>query len=210
MNKLNIFLKKNIFARPGLKFNSTLISIINKKFASGHGPNADHASEGGDHDAHGHGHHVEEDYHVKHFNRVSYNKKLSNAEREKIPFIDYLNDPDTDWIKPRFNFHNPLKRYEVLVPYERIAQDRESILLDRTEIQARIYNLLRQFDFKPLEEIDFDGDYEKDLGLDSLEWTALVTSIEHEFNTAFEDTLYDHFRTINDFVKLIEKDYACF
>ena len=77
-------------------------------------------------------------------------------------------------------------------------------------IQARIYNLLREFDFKPLEEIDFDSDYEKELGLDSLEWTALVTSIEHEFHTVFEDTLFDHFRTINEFVSLIEKDYACF
>jgi len=83
-------------------------------------------------------------------------------------------------------------------------------LLDKTEIQARIYNLLREFDFKPLDDIDFDADYEKELGLDSLEWTALITSIEHEFHTVFEDSLYDHFRTINEFVYLIEKDYACF
>lgn len=83
-------------------------------------------------------------------------------------------------------------------------------MLDKTEIQARIYNLLREFDFKPLDDIDFDADYEKELGLDSLEWTALITSIEHEFHTVFEDSLYDHFRTINEFVYLIEKDYACF
>jgi acyl carrier protein len=113
-------------------------------------------------------------------------------------------------LKPRIQLYIPDKRYEVLVPYENIRQDREASLLDRTEIQARIFNLLREFDFKPLDEIDFDADYEKELGLDSLEWTALLTSIEHEFHTVFEDTLYDHFRTINDFVSLIEKDYACF
>lgn len=101
-------------------------------------------------------------------------------------------------------------RYEVLVPHERIQDEREDSLLDRTEIHARIYNLLRQFDFKPLEEINFDADYEKELGLDSLEWTALITSVEHEFHTVFEDKLYEHLRTINDFVSIIEKDFTCF
>ena len=101
-------------------------------------------------------------------------------------------------------------RYEVLVPYEKIQEDKEDTLMDRTEIHARIYNLLRQFDFMPLDQVDFDGDYEKDLGLDSLEWTAMVTSIEHEFHTVFEDTLFDHFRTINDFVSVLEKDFSCF
>ena len=55
-----------------------------------------------------------------------------------------------------------------------------------------------------------DADYEKDLGLDSLEWTAIVTSIEHEFHTVFEDSFYEHNRTINDFVKMIENDFSCF
>jgi hypothetical protein len=32
---------------------------------------------------HGHGHEVEEEYHDRKFNRVSYNKKLSESEREK-------------------------------------------------------------------------------------------------------------------------------
>ena len=123
---------------------------------------------------------------------------------------DYLNEATTDWIKHKHLVYVPKVRYEVMVPHETIRADREELLLDRTEIQARIYNLLRQFDFKPLEEIDFDSDYEKELGLDSLEWTALITSIEHEFHTVFEDTIYEHLRTINDFVCLIEKDFSCF
>jgi len=86
----------------------------------------------------------------------------------------------------------------------------EEVLLDRTEIQARIYNVLRMLDLKSLDEIDFDADYEKDLGFDSLEWTAIVTSIEHEFHTVFEDSFYEHHRTINDFVKIIENDFSCF
>lgn len=69
---------------------------------------------------------------------------------------------------------------------------------------------MRQFNFKDLEESDLTADYEKDLKLDSLEWTALLTSIEHEFHTVFEDRLYEHFRTINDFINLLEKDHMGF
>jgi acyl carrier protein len=70
--------------------------------------------------------------------------------------------------------------------------------------------LLRQFNFKDLEESDLTADYEKDLKWDSLEWTAVLTSIEHEFHTVFEDRLYEHFRTINDFINLLEKDHMAF
>ncbi len=121
-----------------------------------------------------------------------------------------MNNGDNIALKTFPMVYNPQFRYEVLIPFETASEDLAHALLDRTEIHARIYNLLRQFDFKPLEEIDFDGDYEKDLGLDSLEWTALITSIEHEFHTAFEDTLFDHYRTINQFVSHIEKDNYCF
>ena len=69
---------------------------------------------------------------------------------------------------------------------------------------------MRQFNFKDLEESDLSGDYQKDLDLDSLEWTALITSIEYEFHTVFEDRLYEHFRTINDFINLLEKDDMAF
>jgi acyl carrier protein len=99
---------------------------------------------------------------------------------------------------------------EILIPFDKDGDIKLDRMMDKTEIQARVYNLLREFDFKPLEEIDFDGDYEKDNGLDSLEWTALITSIEHEFHTVFEDNLYFHFRTINDFVSLLEKDHMAF
>lgn len=61
-----------------------------------------------------------------------------------------------------------------------------------------------------LDDIDLEGDYEKDLKLDSLDWTALVTSIEYEFHTTFPDNLYDHMRTINDWVRLLENDHLAF
>lgn len=127
-----------------------------------------------------------------------------------MAFVDFQNDQDHQALKPKSLYYHTKARYEVLIPYETSKEDMLSIQLDRTEIQARIYNVLRELDLKPLEEIDFDADYEKDLGFDSLEWTAIVTSIEHEFHTVFEDTLFEHYRTINDFVKEIESDFTSF
>ena len=69
---------------------------------------------------------------------------------------------------------------------------------------------MRQFNFKEIEESDIYADYGKDLNLDSLEWTALITSIEYEFHTVFEDRLYEHFRTINEFINLLAKDDMAF
>jgi acyl carrier protein len=60
-----------------------------------------------------------------------------------------------------------------------------------------------------LEKFNFDTEYEL-LGLDSLDWTALVTAIEGEFHTAFHDNLYDHFKTVNQFVDLLAKDRYTF
>lgn len=60
-----------------------------------------------------------------------------------------------------------------------------------------------------LEKFDFDTDYDK-LGLDSLDWVALVSAIEGEFHTAFHDNLYDHLKSVNQFVDLLEKDRLAF
>jgi acyl carrier protein len=56
-----------------------------------------------------------------------------------------------------------------------------------------------------LEKFNFDIDYEL-LGLDSLHWTALVCAIEGEFHTAFQDNLFDHLKTVNQFVDLLAQD----
>ncbi len=121
-----------------------------------------------------------------------------------------MNDQDAEYLKTRHSFHLPQQKYEVLIPFESKRDDINDILLDRTEIQARIYDILRQMDLMPLEQFDFDADYQKELGLDSLEWTAIVTSIENEFHTVFQDSLYEHYRTVNEFVDVIAGDHSCF
>jgi acyl carrier protein len=102
-----------------------------------------------------------------------------------------------------------------MIPMDKIKQSETK--LDRTEVEARVYNLLRQFDFMDLDNYDLNvkyiiykkEDYTK-MNMDSLEWTALVTSIEHEFHVLFEDNFYDHFRTINDVIDKIAEDHLAF
>jgi acyl carrier protein len=37
-----------------------------------------------------------------------------------------------------------------------------------------------------------------------------MTSVEHEFHTAFEDNLYDHFNKVEDLVKQLRNDHMAF
>ena len=68
--------------------------------------------------------------------------------------------------------------------------------LDETEVQTRMSQILFGFKLFDLNTIDWDASF-KDLGMDSLETTAVLTSFEHEFHTVFEDTKFDHFDTLN-------------
>ena len=47
-----------------------------------------------------------------------------------------------------------------------------------------------------LHKLNWDASFD-DLGIDSLEQTALLTSIEHEFHTVFEDRVFENFENLN-------------
>lgn len=47
----------------------------------------------------------------------------------------------------------------------------------------------------------------KDLGLDSLETTALLTSIEAEFNTVFEDRVFENFKNLDEVIVMLQSDH---
>lgn len=94
---------------------------------------------------------------------------------------------------------------EVMVPYDSRVENVLASMLDESEIKARIYNLLRQFDFMDVKTFSFTEDYEKQ-GLDSLDWTALLTSIEYEFHTVFNDSFYEHWRTVQEAVDHLKQD----
>ena len=60
-------LAKNILSFKGINQRASMLNICNKKFSSGHG----------------HAENTEDNYHDRKFDRISYNRKLGPAEREK-------------------------------------------------------------------------------------------------------------------------------
>lgn len=160
----------------------------------------------------------------KKFNPIKYSRKLSKSDRieenKEIPLFDNINEPSIlfNSRQSHFNYNSYLSnKTPVLVPFENSIKETEFNIMDRSEIEARIYNVLRQFDYFGLDKDliqkfnnDLYADYEKDLGLDSLDWTALLTSIEYEFHTIFIDTFYEHWRCLNDVIKFLEGDEFLF
>ena len=92
--------------------------------------------------------------------------------------------------------------------------------LDETEVITRIMFVLRNFHIYDLENFDWNVNilvliypFQKkfeDQGVDSLEQIALITSIEHEFHTIFEDRLFDHFENLKQIKEAIMLDHNCF
>ena len=68
--------------------------------------------------------------------------------------------------------------------------------LDESEVQTRISFVLHKFRTFDLHTLDWSKSFD-DLGLDSLETTAILTSIEHEFHTVFEDRVFENFTSLN-------------
>ena len=77
--------------------------------------------------------------------------------------------------------------------------------LERNEIEARVIKVLKYFEKVNLREFKFTQTFEE-LGLDSLDRTALITSIETEFNTLFTDNQFDNFENVEQIVREMEKD----
>ena len=68
--------------------------------------------------------------------------------------------------------------------------------LEPTEVHTRISKVLHNFALFDLHTIDWEADFTK-CGMDSLESTAVLTSIEHEFHTVFEDRVFENFKNLN-------------
>ena len=80
--------------------------------------------------------------------------------------------------------------------------------LDETEVITRIMWVMHNFHIFDLENFDWNVKYHfrcyyaiqkpmEEQGIDSLETTALLTSIEHEFHTVFEDRVFENMETLN-------------
>lgn len=70
--------------------------------------------------------------------------------------------------------------------------------------------VIRSFDKFDLRNINWDGHLQKEVGLDSLERTALLVSIEHEFTVVFEDRLFDNLKSLAEIKEQLLKDDSAF
>jgi acyl carrier protein len=77
-------------------------------------------------------------------------------------------------------------------------------------VECRILKLLHQSELVDIRKFNFHMDLRKDLGLDSLNITALLTEIEQEFTIVFEDRVFEGVKYLEDLVKLICRDEKAF
>lgn len=78
--------------------------------------------------------------------------------------------------------------------------------VERNEVEARIMKILSYFEGINLKSFKWTDSFEKDLKMDSLDQTVLLTSVEEEFNIVFEDRVFDNLKTLEDVVKYIVGD----
>jgi NADH dehydrogenase (ubiquinone) 1 alpha/beta subcomplex 1 len=88
--------------------------------------------------------------------------------------------------------------------------DKQLETIPVNEVKTRMIHVLRHFDKVDLRKLDWDAHLESDMGLDSLERIALITSVEHDFKTVFEDVYFDNISCLNDMVKYISQESFAF
>ena len=85
----------------------------------------------------------------------------------------------------------------------------ETEFLDESEVITRMMFIMNEFAIFDLKKFDWEKTF-ADNGVDSLESTALLTSIEHEFHTIFEDRVFENFDNLNQVKNFILSDHNCF
>lgn len=61
-----------------------------------------------------------------------------------------------------------------------------------------------------LKKLKWTDDFEKNLKMDSLDQTALLTSVEQEFNIVFEDRVFDNLKNLEQVIRFIQGDNLAF
>ena len=81
--------------------------------------------------------------------------------------------------------------------------------MDESEVVTRMMWVLNQFAIYDLKTLNWGKNFD-DQGIDSLEMTAVVTSMEHEFHTIFEDHVFDSFENFNQIKMHLTNDFNAF
>ena len=71
----------------------------------------------------------------------------------------------------------------------------DEVYVDRCEIETRILKRLYKSEILDVNKFSFSQDMRSDLKLDSLNIVVLLTEIEHEFTTVFEDRVFESVKT---------------
>jgi hypothetical protein len=69
--------------------------------------------------------------------------------------------------------------------------------------------VIHKFALLDLFKLDWNADFEKN-GIDEYEQTAILTSIEHEFHTIFEDRVFESFKNFNEVKRFLTSDHNSF
>ena len=93
------------------------------------------------------------------------------------------------------------------IPKDNFKEEGEH--LEETEVITRIMFVLNKFKLFDLATLDWSKSWE-DIGVDSLETIAIITSIEHECHTVIEDRVFDNMESLNDVKTWIATDHNCF
>ena len=81
--------------------------------------------------------------------------------------------------------------------------------LDESEVITRIMHVLHRYHMFDLEKFDWRKPFEAN-GVDSLDATAILTSIEEEFHTIFEDRVFENFESLDQVKQHIVLDHNAF
>jgi NADH dehydrogenase (ubiquinone) 1 alpha/beta subcomplex 1 len=85
----------------------------------------------------------------------------------------------------------------------------DDYFLEESEVVTRFMWIIHQFRLLDLKTLDWDKNFD-DYNIDSLQQIAIITSVEHEFHTIFEDRIFENFRTFGAIKDYIVKDHNCF
>lgn len=132
--------------------------------------------------------------------QVSSYEKENGKNWDQMPRISWQKDIDAFGLNPTRIIDTEL-RDNPLGDYDPMEQT-----LPKAEIKTRIIHILRHFKKVDLRKIDWKKPLLEGLNLDEFERIALLTSIEHEFKTVFEDNVFDHFKNLEEVVSYLATD----
>lgn len=139
-------------------------------------------------------------------NRFSGLFRFSINHAEKLRIEEKMSS-DRYRLTNNIEFHRNAQR---VVSNNYQANKNDPIFLERNEIETRILKRLHESELVDLRKFKFNQDLRKDLKLDSLNVVVLLTEIEQQFTTVFEDRVFESARNIEELIDILVRDPKIF